>query len=212
MSARTIITALLMTFALSVTAQAGIDFGLKIDDGRISSFHIAIGEHYGAKEKDVLIVRQRQIPDDELVVVFFLAKHAGVAPKAVLDMRRGGKTWWEISVHYGLNPSVYYVPVSGKAGPPYGKALGHFKNKPKKKWKSIVLSDADIVNLINLKFVSEKYGHSPDDIIRLRGQGKSFVAIHDHVKKHKAAKKRQMAAAERVKKKQQAKSRGKGKH
>jgi len=80
------------------------------------------------------------------------------------------------------------MPATVRVGPPYGKAYGHFKNKPKKEWKTIVLSDGDVVNLVNLKFVSEHYGRPPQEVIRLRASGKQFVTIYEEVKKERERK------------------------
>ena len=62
------------------------------------------------------------------------------------------------------------------------------KNKKKSKWAEIRLSDNDIVNFVNLKFISEKYGYTPEDVVKMRAKGDSFVAINGKVKKAKKAK------------------------
>ena len=83
-------------------------------------------------------------------------------------MRLRGHSWWDISVRFGLSPEVYYVPVALVPGPPYGRALGHYKKKQRKQWKTIVLTDADIVNLVELRFLSEHHAVPPERIIALR--------------------------------------------
>ena len=75
-------------------------------------------------------------------------------------------------------PEVYYVPVAVAPGPPYGRALGHYKKKHRKQWRTIVLNDADVVNLVELRFLSEHYHVAPERIIELRGSDRDFVAIH----------------------------------
>ena len=170
--------------------RAQVSIGVKADEGGIKEFYLAIGDHYKAPEKEVLIVKKRGIPDDDLPVVFFLSKRAGVSPGVIIDLHLGGKSWMDITFHYGLTAAIYYVEVKEVKGPPYGKAYGHFKKKPKKGWKTIKLADTDIVNFVNLRFLSEHYGHSPDDIISMRSKGESFVNINAKVKKAKAAKKK----------------------
>ena len=112
----------------------------------------------------------------------------------------------EITSHFSLNAEIFYVAIEKASGPPYGKAHGYFKNRHRKEWKSIRLSDADIINLVNLRFVSERYGLSPDAVVKMREQGQSFIAINDKVKKAKAQKKAKKTenpekAAEKGKKK-----------
>lgn len=170
-------------------ARAEVNIGVKADESGITEFYLAIGDHYKAPEKEVVIVREKGIPDDDLPVVFFIARSAGVPAIAVIKLRLDGKSWMDITFHYGLTAGIYYVDVKEVKGPPYGKAYGHFKKKPKKDWKTIKLADADIVNFVNLRFLSEHYGHSPDEIISMRSKGESFVNINAKVKKGKAAKK-----------------------
>jgi hypothetical protein len=78
------------------------------------------------------------------------------------------------------------VPLQRDPGPPYGKAYGYYKNKPRKDWGGIKLSDADVVNLVNLKFISGQYGYAPDEVAGMRSKGESFVGIHGKVKASKA--------------------------
>ena len=181
---------------------------MTIGDGGIKGFYLAIGEHYKVPEKQIVVVREKKIPDEELAVVFFLAKRASVAPEVVIKLRLGGKSWMEISAHFGLTAEIFYVPVKRTPGPPYGKAYGHFKNKKKNQWGTIKLSDAEIVNFVNLKFISKHYGCSADDVIKMREKGNSFVAINAEVKKNKGQDKKK---SKQLATKEKPKDKGKGK-
>jgi len=130
-------------------------------------------------------VSERNIPDDEVPVVFFLASQARVSPDVIINLRLGGKSWMDITLHYGLTAQIFYVPFSADPGPPYGKAWGYYKKRPRSKWGEIRLGNADIVNLVNLKFVSGYYGYSPDQVVKMRSNGKSFVSINSEAKKSK---------------------------
>ncbi len=48
-----------------------------------------------------------------------------------------------------------------------------------------MLGDDDVVNLVNLKFMSEHYGYPPEKIIKMRSGGKEFVSIYDEIRKEK---------------------------
>ena len=95
-------------------------------------------------------------------------------------------------------------------GPPYGKAWGHYKKNKKRKHKAIRFTDTEIVAFVNLKFISQHYGHSPDDVAKMRSNGKSFIKINGEVKKKRAAKK-SIAAKEKTKGKPKAKGKSKKK-
>ena len=192
-------------------AKADVSLGVNITDDGVKSFHLAIGDYYHVPEKEIVVVRERHIPDNELPVVFFLAARAKVAPGVIIDLRLKNKSWMEITRHFGLGADVYYVPVKQVSGPPYGKAYGHFKNKNKKDWGTIRLADADIVNFVNLRFVSEHYGYSPDEVIKMRAGGKTFVNINTELKKNKAKKQKDAKSYSQKNKKPQSKGKGKRK-
>ena len=187
--------ALLAAFLIAPQAQAGVDIGLSIDEDGIRSFHLAIGEHFGVKEKAVVVVREKKIPDDDLPVVFFLAKHASVTPSVIVKLRLSGKSWMQIAMHFGLTAEVFYVKFDRDPGPPYGKAWGHFKKHKRSEWHKVKLVDADVINLVNLKFASEHYGHTPAQIVKMRAKGDSFVALHKKVKADKMKQRKQKAKA-----------------
>jgi hypothetical protein len=149
---------------------------------RIGDFHVAVANYYQVPEREVIVIRERRIPDDEIPVALFLARHAGVPWGRVVDMRLSGASWWDISVRLGVKPDVYYIPVAVVSGPPYGRALGHYKKKHRKQWSTIVLTDADVVNLVELRFLSEHYRVAPERIIELRGKDRDFVAINAEVR------------------------------
>ncbi|HEY1305513.1 MAG TPA: hypothetical protein VGF24_18285 [Vicinamibacterales bacterium] len=155
----------------------------------VGDFHVAVSNYYQVPERDVIVVRERRIPDEELPVVFFIAQRAHVPPARIVDMRLRGSSWWDISVRYGLNADVYYVPVAVRTGPPYGRAYGHYK-KPRKEWRTLVLTDADIVNLVELRFMSEHYHVPPERIIEMRERNVDFVSINRDVSGRRVARDR----------------------
>jgi hypothetical protein len=153
----------------------------------IGNFHVAVSNYYQVPEREVIVVRERRIPDDELPVVFFIAQRARVPVARIVDMRLRGDSWWDISVRFGLGADVYYVPVTVvRSGPPYGRAYGHYK-KPKKQWNTIALTDGDVVNLVQLRFISDHYHIAPERVVEMRERNVGFIAIHDDAGKRGAA-------------------------
>lgn len=188
--------------------KAGVDIGLSIGDDGIKGFYLAIGEYYKVPEKKIVVIKKKKIADEDIPVVFFLAQRSGVKPGIIIDLRLGGRTWMEITGHFGLTAEIFYVPITVASGPPYGKAYGHYKNTRRKKWKTIKLTDVEIADFVNLRFLSDHYGYSPDEIVKMRQQGKSFIVINDQVKKIKKEKK---SKAEQLAAKEKSKSKGKKK-
>lgn len=196
-------------------AQKQVDVGVSIGDKGLKSFYLSIEEYYKVPEREVIVIKERRIPDEEIPVVFYIAKRARVTPETIIDLRLGGMTWIDITFRYGLSPEIFYVPVKEvevvEIGPPYGKAYGYYKNKPKKEWKSIVFTDDDVINLVNLRFISEHYGYPPEAVIKMRSKGKSFVTLNDEVRLEKKERKGKHSESERGKGGGKGKGKGKSK-
>lgn len=187
-----IVTLLMLISLLFVStgarAESQVDVGISIGEEGLKGFYLSVGEYYRIPQREVVVIRERGIPPDELPVVFFIAQRAHVAPSVIINMRLSGTPWINIMLHYRLSPEILYVPVKVVHGPPYGKAYGHFKNRPRKEWRKIHLDDSDVINLVNLRFESEHYGVPPERVIEMRSKGRDFVGIHDDIRKEREIK------------------------
>jgi hypothetical protein len=202
---------LLFLISVATASAQNISTGISVTNGHLSSFYFAIGDYYHVPESRVVYVRNHHhIHDEELPVVFFLAARAHVAPQAIIDLRvRRRMSWLDITFHYGLTPEIYYVPLT-RVGPPYGNAYGHYK-RHKKNYKKVVLVDDDVVNLVNLRFMSEYHHVAPEVIMDRRGRGDKFFAINDGFRETKGKSRDRENNRENGKdKKEKARSQGKG--
>jgi hypothetical protein len=174
---------------LPQTSKGQVDMGISIGQEGIQGFYLTVGRYFGKPEREVVVVRERGLPEEEIPVAFFIAERASVAPGVIIDLRLGGMRWIEICGRYRLSPEIFYVPVAVEVqGPPYGKAYGHFKEKPRKQWKTIALADDEIITLVNLRMISEHHRIPAADVIRIHSGGKSFVVVNDDVRKWKKEK------------------------
>ena len=64
--------------------SADVSLGVSLDQDGLKGFYLAIGEHYKVPETEVVVVRQKNVPDEELPVVFFLARQASVSPETII--------------------------------------------------------------------------------------------------------------------------------
>ena len=179
----TLLTIVLATATTCLRAQVDVNAGLRMSEGGSKDFHLAIGSHFGVEGRAVVALR-KDVPDSELPVVFHLAGKAKVSPAAIVALRREKKTWMDITLHFGLSPEVFHVPVAKMPGPPYGRAYGYFKNKPKSGWGAIKLNDKEIVHLVNVKFLSNHHSRSPDEVLRIKGGSGGFVKLHGELKRN----------------------------
>jgi len=182
---RFVMTVLLAGAVCGLAASAAqVDLGLAVSDGRLRSFYIAVGDHYRVAPRAALDLKTRyRLLDEELPVVYFLAARAHVGPQVVMDLRLGKRSWFDVAIRLGLSPEIFFVPVRmERIGPPYGNAYGYYrKHGIAGDWRNIVLVDREVLDLVNLRFLSEYHGIAPDEIIALRGRSSSFVRINDEI-------------------------------
>jgi len=166
--------------------DAGVNVNINLGSTESANYYRSIARYNNVSDQDVYFVRKRGVADEELPVIFYLASLAGVSPSLVVDEYKPGISLYDLTTIFGLNPEIYHYPVKFRVdGPPYGKAYGYYRNKPKKEWKNIKLDNTDIINLVNLRFISDSNGVDPEDIIRRRAGGKTFVLINGDIAKDK---------------------------
>lgn len=176
-------------FAVSspVSAATQWDVGISGGKGGIDGFHLSIGEYYRVPEREVIVIHERGIDDEDLPVVFFLAERAHVSPEIIVTHRHSGMSWMEITLHFGLSPEIYYVPV--RHHHPYGHAYGYYEHHPRKAWRKMHFKDRDIVDQVNLKFMSEHHKYAPENVMKYRSEGRRFADIDRGIRneRHKQA-------------------------
>lgn len=178
-----IIGCFLSSMTVSSPSFAETEWNVGISGGSegIDGFTLSIGEYYGVSAREIFVIHERGIYEEELPVVFHIARMAHVRPGTVVDLRLRGMSWMDITLFFGLSPEIYYVPVVvhhyHHYGPPCGHAYGYYHKRPRGGWSRSDLRDRDIVNQVNLKFMAEHHRHAPEKIMRYRSDGLSFRAI-----------------------------------
>jgi hypothetical protein len=113
---------------------------------------------------------------DDVVVILFLAYYAGSEPLTIAKWRVEERlSWREITVDkLKLDNTIYFTTVQEvPKDPPYGRAYGLYK----KFWrtpKDIILTDEEIVNLVQLKSTSDAYNLPAHEVIKFQQQGRKI--------------------------------------
>ncbi len=174
-------------FLLLLAGVAGAAGGVNAArprDGTIHSFYSALRNYYRVPEMEIAGFRESGISYEELPVVFFIAERARTEIQRVIDLRLANRTWTEIAFRFGLTPDIFYVPLAtAPTGAPYSRPYGRYNSRPKREWKTVSLTDRDVVNLVNLKFITENYGTPSEQVIRMRSEGKTFLEINEEIMK-----------------------------
>ena len=92
-------------------------------------------------------------------------------------------SWLDITLRLRLSPEIFFLPgAMDRVGPPYGNAYGYYWKRGRAgDWGGLVLTDREVIDLVNLRFMSEYHGLGPDAVIAMRGRHKSFVLVHDEI-------------------------------
>lgn len=140
----------------------------------------AVAEYFVLPRSEVSILGDWRLPAEEIPVVLFVARRAGVSPEAVVALRGAGRGWAELTVRYRLDATQFHVPLpeSANAGA-LEDAYRRFRSTPAGRWKEVVLTDADIVGLVNLRVLSETLRRSPRAILAAAVQG-SWIERYAH--------------------------------
>lgn len=172
---KTKIHLILITGLLYTTLNASnFDIGISGSDQGIDGFSLSVGDYYHVPYQEVRIV-SRSLPREEMSVVYFLANQSHRDARYITNLRMRGTSWWDISLRLGLNPRTLYVVDSHRYhNPPYGKSYGYSKDK---KYR---LRDAEIIDLVNIRFLSNYHRISPDEVIDRRRSGERYNRIDEH--------------------------------
>ncbi len=151
---------------------SNFDIGVSGSDGKVNGFSISIGDYYQVPQREVVVV-ERRIPPEEVGVAYYLANRSHRDVGYITDLRLQGQNWWDITLRLGLDPrTIYVVNTHQTYGPPYGKAYGYQKKHR--------LHDHEIVDLVNVRFLSNYHHISPDEVIKRRRGGDHY----DHIDRH----------------------------
>lgn len=162
------------TFILAGTLLFGsnFDIGVSGSNGKIDGFSLSIGEYYHVPQREVVVV-ERRIPREEVGVAYYLARHAHRDVGFITDLRLRGQSWWDITLRLGLDPRhIYVVDTARSYGPPYGRAYGYQQNHR--------LRDREIVDLVNVRFLSDYHRITPEQVIERRRGGDHYDRIDRH--------------------------------
>jgi hypothetical protein len=183
----TIMVFILCFMAIAWPSFADTQWNVGISGGSqgINGFNLSVGDYYRVPVRDVVVMHERGIYEEELPVVFYLAQRAHVYPDMIVDMRLRGMSWMDITLYFGLSPEIYYVPVVvGPYYPSYGHAYGYYHNYPRGAWNRTHFRDRDIIDQVNLRFMSEHHSYAPEKIMKFRSEGRSFTDIDRYLSKN----------------------------
>lgn len=164
--------------ALFTCAAAGLEAQGNARADRAAYFR-AVAGFFQMPQNEISILSDWNLPTDEIPVVLFIARRAGVSPDAVMALRRSGRSWSELANRYNVDASALHVPIpeTASAGP-LREVYERYRELPAADWGRIHLSDQDIVTLVNVRLLSQTLRVPPQEVLAAVGHGGSFVDVY----------------------------------
>jgi len=144
----------------------------------------AVSGFFNLPAGEVAILGDWGIPPDEIPVVLFMARRAGVSPEALLALRDGGQSWSALAGRYRVTAAALHLPV-GDDAPTGGLSAVYeqYRNRPVGEWGAIELTDADIIALVNVRVISQSLRLPTDHVIARVGTTATFVDLYAALKR-----------------------------
>ena len=167
----------LMLFVIAALLVVGSVSANNNDDVTLE-YVMAVGDYYDYNYEYVNKVLNTYVSSEELPVVFYVAQSANVEPEEIAKMRSDKNSWMDIASSYSLSPKVFYVMMAGKTkNAEFQATFEKYHSVLASQWDKIDLTDQEVVNLVNLRFIYKKQGYDPFEIMSMQAYGKSYVNI-----------------------------------
>lgn len=147
-------------------------------------FFRAVAGFFNLPPNEIAILSDWQMPADEIPVVLFMARRAGVSPEALVALRDAGQGWSTLADRYRVRASAFHVPVADDA--PTGRlesAYRLFRTTPVGEWGTLRLSDEDIVGLVNVRVISQSLRIPAERVLAETDHPGSFVDLYARLKR-----------------------------
>lgn len=180
---------LLLGVLCAVPATAGVDarFGADVYVDDRADLYVSVSARYFDQDRRaVRRLAMRYTDPDDLAVALFIMKHTGHDADSIHELRRRGRTWWEIGMKLEVPVDLWFVEVPREPGPPYGKAYGHWQNHRRDRRYFMVLDDDEIRNLVAVRMVHEYYGLPVETAMELRARGDNlrWIVAEEYHRRH----------------------------
>jgi hypothetical protein len=147
-------------------------------DAERAYFRAVAGFFQVAEGELAILAHGGEIPAEELPVALFMARRGGVSPEAVIALRGSGRGWPELAQRFGVGANALHVPLGdGVAMGTLAPLYRRFSATPVDQWQTLILSDNEIVALVNVRVLAQALGVEPDQVAGRAGSAATFVEV-----------------------------------
>lgn len=145
--------------------------------GAGDAFLRGVAEYYQVSVEETFVLSQWRLAQEEIPVVLFLADRGGVSPDVVAAQRRNRTPWFEIATGLGVSAGEFHLDLGSDAGS-LAELMVEFGSRPTAQWSQIEITDAELVALVNVRFMSRFLGLPLSDIVGAWKRHGSFVEAY----------------------------------
>jgi hypothetical protein len=173
----TSIAFLLFAFSAGAPAQ-DIDVSASVANPVLRGYYKTIAAHFNVELRFVVGIKRQDVRDHQIPVVLLIASRSKADAASLIEARKKGLDWMDIARLHKLDASVFHFPVENPTGIVFQKPLAKFDSVPREKWSEIVLTDEEIINLVNLRMLCERTKADPQAVMKMRTAGSHYIEIH----------------------------------
>lgn len=163
---------------LALWAGAPADGGTQEATDAKTAYFATVAQFFGVPSSEVAILAEWPLPAEEIPVVLFVARRAGVSPEALVALRRAGRGWAELATRYQVGPRQFHVPLAPQADAGVlREAYRRYRTLPPERWDEVSLSDRDIIVLVNVRVLAQTLHRAPEEILRAYEDAGSFIEL-----------------------------------
>jgi len=136
----------------------------------------AVAEFFRVPADELRIFRQWRLEPEEVPVVLFVARRAGVSPDVVAGLRAGRRSWGELAARYGIGMGDLHVRPGGSLEGTRLEALYRaLESRPRSRWDEVSVPDDAVVALVNARVLARVFGVAPAEVLRTAEREGGFV-------------------------------------
>jgi len=152
------------------------------DQAAVEAYYRMVGQAFSVSLEEVRILGEWELPPEEITVVLFVARRAGVSPDAIATQRDAGAPWSTITQRYALGAGVFRIsfPPDVNLGP-MEATYRRFTETPRASWDSLVLDDEILVALVNIRILANQLGVPAAQVLATWERSRNLVLVHEQL-------------------------------
>ena len=148
----------------------------------VEAYYRTVGAALSVSLEEVRILGEWQLLPEEIAVVLFVARRAGVSPDVIAAQRGAGAPWASIVRRYGVSAGVFRISFPpGTSLGPLASTYQSFADTPRASWATLPLEDAALVALVNIRILSNQLGVPAARVLATWQRVGDLVLVHEQL-------------------------------